>query len=48
MFFADNYAQTNGIAGAFPVIIKAIYDIIMYFVNYVIQRDFVFKVKKER
>ena len=34
-------------ASAIPVVIKAVYDIIMYFVNYVIQRDFVFKVKKK-
>lgn len=29
-----------------PVAIKVVYDIIMYFANYVIQRDFVFKIKK--
>ncbi len=47
MYFADNYAESGNVIRAFPVIIKAIYDIIMYFVNYIIQRDFVFKVKKK-
>lgn len=32
---------------ALLIVIKIVYDVIMYFVNYVIQRDFVFKVKKK-
>ncbi len=34
--------------GAWVLAVKIVYDIVMYFVNYVIQRDFVFKSEKKR
>ncbi len=47
MKLAENYALSHVVFASFPVVVKAVYDIIMYFVNYIIQRDFVFKVKKK-
>ena len=47
MNLAENYALSHVVFTSFPIVIKAVYDIIMYFVNYIIQRDFVFKVKKK-
>ncbi len=47
MKLAENYALSHAVFVSFPVVVKAVYDIIMYFVNYIIQRDFVFKVKKK-
>ncbi len=44
MFVTGNFFAE---ASVIPVIIKAVYDTIMYFINYIIQRDFVFKVKKK-
>lgn len=47
MTLTDIYAPTLGVGESFPVVVKIVYDVIMYFVNYIIQRDFVFKVKKK-
>ncbi len=47
MMLSENYAAANNISDTFTVIVKVIYDIVMYFVNYIIQRDFIFKVKKK-
>lgn len=35
-------------ASVIPMIIKIVYDVVMYFINYIIQRDFVFKVKSKQ
>ena len=41
---------TAGVPGGDTVhtLIKVIYDIVMFFVNYIIQRDFVFKIKERK